>query len=129
MKGGEAGGGGEGQSLRVSRLHLLPTPPFPQTATSKESPAGHGGRQGYPFVQSPWLGYVGGASGHLGVSLFTQVRLTVQNLKGGTVTPTGLDGAGHPHWMTSGPCPREEESSLPVDRAFATSVSTGAIRD
>ena len=41
--------------------------------------------QGCPFFQSPWLGYVDGGWGRslglLEVSLFTQVRLTVPNLR------------------------------------------------
>lgn len=52
---------------------------------------GLGGRGGWG---EGWLGYVGGGSlGSLGLSPFTSVRLTVQNLMVGTVTPTGLDGA------------------------------------
>lgn len=60
------------------------------------------GSQGYPLFQSLWLGYVvggerkGGALSPLELFSFTQVRLTVQNLQVGTVTPAGVDGAGQP---------------------------------
>ena len=42
VRGGEIGKRGEGQSLGISRSHLLPISPFLQTNTSKESPTGCG---------------------------------------------------------------------------------------
>ena len=79
---------GGGRRAELGDFQITPSPPpslSPNEYFQEISHRPWGQGQGCPYFQSPWLGYVdggwGGPLGLLEVSLFTQVRLTVQNLR------------------------------------------------